>query len=77
MQMTFVARPSDVRRMLSGMTYESLGPEGDDEIAIAVYDGEGGGCLTAEEHDARRGGEALLYRESQRGDGAAEPYYGD
>ena len=51
-RLTFVAAPSDVTYILKELEYQSLStnlPEADN-VTITIYDGEGGDCLTSEEH---------------------------
>ena len=52
--MTFLAKPDHAKNLLSGMSFESV-REGRDEIVIAIYDGEGGECLSDAEHNIRMG----------------------
>jgi len=47
--MTFLAYPSDVNIILSNLVYEGH-YHTPDEVVIRVYDGQGGDCLTEEEH---------------------------
>lgn len=53
-QMTFLAKPNDINAILNGLVYESL-DAGTDLIQISIYDGEGEGCLTGEEHTRNAG----------------------
>eukprot|EP00977_Amphora_coffeiformis_P001913 scaffold362_cov176-Amphora_coffeaeformis.AAC.39 len=51
-RLTFVAAPSDATHILKKLEYQSLSisrPEADN-VTITIYDGEGGDCLTSEEH---------------------------
>ena len=50
--MVFIALPLDLNDILLNLTYESL-EVGDDTIFIAIYDGEGGECLSSTEHTQR------------------------
>jgi hypothetical protein len=47
--MTFLAIPDDIHRILNGLTYEAMAPQQQDEIVIRVSDGQDGECLSASE----------------------------
>eukprot|EP01083_Nonionella_stella_P005201 15083_1 len=49
-KMTFISRPLHLNNILNNMTFESL-EEGEDEIVISIFDGEGGECLSSMEHE--------------------------
>lgn len=49
-KMTFISRPLHLNNILNNMTFESL-QEGEDEIVISIFDGEGGECLSSMEHE--------------------------
>jgi hypothetical protein len=48
--MTFVATPDNVSTILSTVEYNGFSWDQDDTIVIRIFDGEGGQCLTQEEH---------------------------
>lgn len=51
-RLVFVVAPSDVTRILKGLEYTSLtaGRPEADNVTVAIYDGQDGDCLTADEH---------------------------
>jgi hypothetical protein len=48
---TFAAIPDDVASIFTNLRYDSLVPGMEDEITIRVSDGEGGSCLSRQEHE--------------------------
>ena len=50
--MSFITVPSKVNELLANLQYESLKPGYPDVIEVRVFDGEGGDCLVAKEHEA-------------------------
>jgi hypothetical protein len=48
---TFAAIPDDVASIFANLRYTSLVPGMEDEITIRVSDGQGGSCLSRQEHD--------------------------
>mmetsp|Transcript_29393 Transcript_29393/g.44511 ORF Transcript_29393/g.44511 Transcript_29393/m.44511 type:complete len:266 (+) Transcript_29393:316-1113(+) len=47
--MTFIANPSNLDRILSNLVFEAYSSKAEDQIIIRVYYGEGGDCLSSEE----------------------------
>jgi len=48
--MTFLAIPSDVERILDNLEYQGFVKGATDEIVVQVWDGAGGHCLSEQEH---------------------------
>ena len=48
--MTFVAQPDDVSKLLNGMVYAPYFGNNDDYINIQIFDGQDGDCLVDDEH---------------------------
>ena len=48
--MTFVAQPDDVNKLLNGMVYSPYYGDNDDYITIEIFDGQDGDCLVEAEH---------------------------
>ena len=51
--MTFLAKPNDLNSIFTGLMYEGF-VEGIQPIYISIYDGEGGNCLSSNEHHMTR-----------------------
>lgn len=51
--MTFLAKPNDLNLIFTGLMYEGF-VEGMQPIYISIYDGEGGNCLSSDEHHTTR-----------------------
>ena len=49
--MTFVAQPDDVNKLLNGMVYSPFYDDQEDFIYIMIFDGQGGDCLVKAEHE--------------------------
>jgi hypothetical protein len=48
--MTFVAQPDDVNKLLNGMVYSPYFGNNEDYISIQIFDGQDGDCLVNDEH---------------------------